>query len=94
MYSTNHPDEYVPTHKYCRRCFIDKPLAEFPTNKRVSDGRSSWCRLCHNEAKREYRADKKRDEQRKLEPRPRYESMWTQDRSGLLADDIDRAPWE
>jgi hypothetical protein len=34
----------------CKRCKGEKPPNEFPANDRKRNGRSSWCRECHNEA--------------------------------------------
>jgi hypothetical protein len=39
-------------NKACTRCGDAKEPAEFPRNKRTRDGLSSWCRSCHNEARR------------------------------------------
>jgi hypothetical protein len=50
--------------KRCRHCGVTKDAAEFPSNRRVRDGLSSWCSECHNEASRRsrLRADKRRRE--------------------------------
>jgi hypothetical protein len=49
--------------KPCKKCGESKPLDLFPTNRRASDGRGSWCRSCQNEkAKAWYHAN--RDKQR------------------------------
>lgn len=45
--------------KTCRRCNDEWPLDEFPANARTRDGLSSWCRECHNNRTRQYRADKR-----------------------------------
>jgi hypothetical protein len=42
--------------KRCRKCGVAKAVSEFPLNRRVSDGFSSWCKACHAEACRESRA--------------------------------------
>jgi hypothetical protein len=42
--------------KKCRKCGREKAVSEFPRNRRVSDGFSSWCRACHAEACRDCRA--------------------------------------
>jgi hypothetical protein len=41
--------------KRCSKCGETKPLAEFPPDRRARDGRSSLCRACQNEVKRQYR---------------------------------------
>jgi hypothetical protein len=43
--------------KTCRHCGETKAASDFPRNQRVSDGLSSWCRLCHNAASAEWRAE-------------------------------------
>lgn len=35
--------------KFCTRCEIEKPLAEFNKNKRQNDGFQSYCKICHKE---------------------------------------------
>jgi hypothetical protein len=35
------------TSKRCRHCGQTKDRDEFPPSKMVSDGLSSWCRVCH-----------------------------------------------
>jgi len=47
------------TEKRCRHCGITKLLADFPPNNHVNDGRSSWCRSCHNTANRHWKARRK-----------------------------------
>ena len=39
-------------NKTCTKCGEAKQPAEFPPNKRSRDGLSSWCRSCHNAARR------------------------------------------
>jgi len=34
--------------KFCRDCGLEKPLNDFPRNKRIKDGRHSYCKPCHN----------------------------------------------
>lgn len=46
----------------CVHCDQFKPLDAFPTNDRISTGRSSWCTPCHRHATREWRA-RHRDEE-------------------------------
>lgn len=43
------------TEKECRHCDTWKPIAEFPANRKVSDGLSSWCRACHREGTQAWR---------------------------------------
>lgn len=39
--------------KYCSKCDIEKPLAEFYNNKAMKDGKSNYCKVCHTaEAKK------------------------------------------
>jgi hypothetical protein len=42
--------------KPCPKCGEWKPLAAFPPNRKTLDGLSSWCRVCHVAATREWRA--------------------------------------
>jgi hypothetical protein len=44
--------------KSCRKCGEEKPSPEFRSNPRCSDGLSSWCAECHNEASRLWRRRK------------------------------------
>jgi hypothetical protein len=39
--------------KTCTHCQTPKSINEFPPNRRMSDGRDSWCRECHSEANRQ-----------------------------------------
>jgi len=43
--------------KACRHCAQVKPLDAFPPSRRTADGSSSWCRACHVERTRRWRAD-------------------------------------
>ena len=45
----------------CRRCGQEKPGTEFRRNRRVSDGLSSWCSLCHNEATRSWLGKRRKE---------------------------------
>ena len=47
------------TQKTCRHCDTTRPVADFPTNKHTRDGRSPWCRSCHNAATRNWKARRK-----------------------------------
>jgi len=40
--------------KICSRCKILKSLDEFPSDKRKTTGKSSWCKLCSNKASRDW----------------------------------------
>jgi hypothetical protein len=44
------------TERPCTRCGATLPLSEFPVNRRMRDGHSSWCRSCAVAATREWRA--------------------------------------
>jgi hypothetical protein len=49
------PPDYVPPEfKRCTSCGTDKPLAEYPPNRRNWDGRQSHCRPCCNAERRAY----------------------------------------
>jgi hypothetical protein len=41
--------------KTCRKCGETRNTAEFPSDKKMSDGLSSWCSSCHVEATRRWR---------------------------------------
>ncbi len=47
-----------PPDKRCRHCQETKLRAEFPPNRKVSDGLSSWCRSCHREGTARWKARK------------------------------------
>jgi hypothetical protein len=47
-----------PPTKRCRHCGSTKARADFKHNVRVSDGLSSWCRACHNESTKAWKARK------------------------------------
>lgn len=42
----------TPASKPCTRCHATKPLTEFTRDKRMKDGRHSWCNACRNEVRR------------------------------------------
>jgi hypothetical protein len=44
------------TVKTCRKCGKTKEVALFPKARKMRDGLSSWCRACHVEAVRPWRA--------------------------------------
>jgi len=47
----------IPSEKRCAHCGENHPAAAFLRNERSADGLSSWCRTCHNEATRRWRAE-------------------------------------
>jgi hypothetical protein len=49
--------QHLPQNRRCPRCERRKPLDAFPPNRKRRDGRSSWCRECHNEAVQRWRAE-------------------------------------
>ena len=57
--------------KTCRKCGESKETSAFRRNARTSDGLSSWCAGCHNDAKRGYR--RKRKAEALLEEAAAYE---------------------
>ena len=42
--------------KQCAKCHRRLDVELFPRNRKLSDGLSSWCRECHAEATRAWRA--------------------------------------
>jgi len=46
----------APTHKRCSKCSGWIPVEDFPTDKTAKDFLSSWCRSCHAQANRAWRA--------------------------------------
>jgi hypothetical protein len=46
----------APTEKRWRHCDETKLAADFPPNRHATDGLSSWCRECHYEATRRWKA--------------------------------------
>jgi hypothetical protein len=42
--------------KTCRHCRVEKPYEDFPRNRKTLDLASSWCKSCHAEACRRWRA--------------------------------------
>lgn len=42
--------------RVCPRCGDLKPITDYPRNRSRPDGRSAYCRPCHNQVGREYRA--------------------------------------
>lgn len=57
----------------CSRCGFVGPLDAFPPMRRMSAGRSSWCRECARQANRDYRAAnaERLNAPRRIGPRPR-----------------------
>jgi len=52
------------TTKVCARCHVEKPFDEFYCDKKLSDGRKSYCKKCYHELYLAYREPaklKKRD---------------------------------
>ncbi len=45
-----------PTGQVCTKCHEDKPFDQYPPNKKVKSGRSSWCRTCHRAATNAHQA--------------------------------------
>ncbi len=45
--------------KQCTRCLLIKPRAEFHKDKKNKDGRSSRCRLCKAEGRRQQTKEKR-----------------------------------
>jgi hypothetical protein len=41
--------------KTCRKCGETRNAAEFPSDRKMRDGLSSWCSSCHAEATRHWR---------------------------------------
>jgi hypothetical protein len=41
-------EERAEETKACRKCGEVKPVADFPENRKLRDGRSSWCRSCQS----------------------------------------------
>jgi hypothetical protein len=70
--------------KRCRKCGKNKPSLEFRLNARCSDGLSSWCAECHNQATRLWRkrrreaveAEARLRRQAESERLRRYEAQW------------------
>lgn len=44
--------------KKCTRCLEVKTLSEFKNNPAGKNGKSSWCRLCHNDYNKNYQRNK------------------------------------
>ncbi len=70
--------------KSCRKCGNVKDCSEFRSNPRCSDGLSSWCAECHNEATRLWRKRRREAEEEEARVRRqaeserlrRYETQW------------------
>ena len=45
----------------CRKCEFTLPESNFRPNKNMRSGLSSWCRRCHVEATKEWRARKRQE---------------------------------
>ena len=59
--------------KTCTKCQIPKALDDFPPSKQKPDGRSSWCRQCtNNQRKQRYQSDPAYKERMKTRNRNAY----------------------
>jgi 5-methylcytosine-specific restriction endonuclease McrA len=59
--------------KTCTKCQEAKPLEDFPPSKQKPDGRSSWCRQCMNDQRRQrYQGDAEYKERAKARVRETY----------------------
>jgi hypothetical protein len=64
--------------KKCSRCGLVKPLDKFPRDKRISDGRARWCRICwssHYQINRDRILQRQRDDPRRREYNRRYHRL-------------------
>lgn len=50
---------YMKTTARCPHCKTTKPLGDFHKSAQRPNGRSSWCRICHNAKEREQTRRKK-----------------------------------
>lgn len=41
--------------KWCPKCEKSLPIVDFGANRSTADGRSAYCRPCHNAAQREWK---------------------------------------
>lgn len=60
--------------KQCTKCKEVKTLDLFKPNKRMSDGKSSWCKECHNKKDREYRIKTYKHKGMENRNSPRYKA--------------------
>jgi hypothetical protein len=58
--------------KRCRDCGQVKPLDQFHRNSHRRDGRQGWCKECHNERARQWRADNPGYHAKRMERDPDY----------------------
>jgi hypothetical protein len=49
----------LPQTKQCTRCLLIKPRAEFHKDKKNKDGRSTRCRSCKAEGRRQQKKEKR-----------------------------------
>lgn len=47
--------------KICTKCKLEKPYTDYPKDKNVSDGRTSWCKPCKYEFQKKYPWSKPKD---------------------------------
>jgi hypothetical protein len=50
-------EKISPPSKDCTRCQRWLPAGAFPRNSRLLDGLDSWCKECHVEATKQWRAE-------------------------------------
>ena len=79
--------------KICSKCHLEKPLIEFPPEKRNRDGKRGYCKKCYNLARKKRRLlciDKERAQNRirsrayRLTPRGRYNFLKNRNRREVL----------
>ncbi len=71
----------LPPTKRCRHCQEWKAREDFKPNAAVSDGLSSWCRSCHNEATRRSKA--KRQAADPSWRAAEYKRTWARQKEGI-----------
>jgi 5-methylcytosine-specific restriction endonuclease McrA len=54
--STEMIDPYLTKSKVCCRCRVEKPLADFYSNKSTKDGFQKECKSCHSEAQMKWQS--------------------------------------
>lgn len=65
--------------KWCPRCELEVPRAEFGRNRSASDGLTAYCRPCHNDKSRENR----------LRHHGSSRNFWLKRRYGITAEQYD-----
>ena len=53
----------LPQTKQCTRCLLIKPRAEFHKDNKSKDGRSTRCRSCKAEGRRQQKQEKRQGDQ-------------------------------